>query len=72
MLFLMTMLTICFAVHSDYSIIKTCLSVCGETTIYSTATGDVLLGPEFNYLFFGILHVQNINDRRLRNPTPQV
>ena len=47
-----------FAVHSDYFIIKTCLSVCGETTIYSTVMGDVLVEREFNYLLYGILHVQ--------------
>ena len=34
------------------------MSVCGETTIYSTAMGDVLLEREFNYLLYGILHVQ--------------
>ena len=61
MLFLMTMLTtvVCFAVHSDYFIIKKpCLSVCGETTIYSTTMGNVLLELEFNCLLYGILHVQ--------------
>ena len=57
MLFLMTMLS-CFAVHSDYFIIKTCLRECGETTIYSTAMGDVLLEREFNYQLYGLLHVQ--------------
>ena len=29
-----------------------------ETIIYSTAMGDVLLEREFNYLLYGILHVQ--------------
>ena len=49
---------VCFAVHSDYFIIKTCLSVGGETTIYSTARSDILFDREFNYLLYGILHVQ--------------
>ena len=54
-----TCLPVCFAVHYDYFIIKnTCLSVCGETNIYSTAIGDLLLEREFNYLLFGILDVQ--------------
>ena len=44
MLFLITMLT--------------SLSVCGETAIYSTAMGNILLEYEFNYLLYGILHVQ--------------
>ena len=49
MLFLMTMFTSMF--FSLHFIIKACLSVCGETTIYSTAMGDVLLlEREFNYL----------------------
>ena len=58
MLFLITMLTSLFAVHSDYFITKPCLSVCGVTTIYSTAMGYVLVEREFNYLLYGILHVQ--------------
>ena len=37
---------VCFVVHFDYFIKKTCLSVCGETTIY--IMGDVLLEREFN------------------------
>ena len=32
-------------------------SVRGETTIYSTAMGDVLLERKFNYLLYGISHV---------------
>ena len=67
MLFLMTMLTGLFAVHSDYFIIKTCLSVCGETTIHST--GDVLLEREFKYLLLWYIAWQylvnkNTNDTR--------
>ena len=30
----------------------------GETTIYSAVMGDVLLEQKFNYLLYGILHVQ--------------
>ena len=30
----------------------------GETTIYSTAMGDVLLERELNYQLYGVLHVQ--------------
>ena len=37
---------------------KTYLSVCGETTIYSTAMGDVLIEQKFNYLLYDILHMQ--------------
>ena len=44
-------------VYFDYFIITTCLSVCGETTIYSTAIGDVLLERKFIHLLYGILHV---------------
>ena len=42
MLFLLSMLT----------------SLCGETTIYSTAMGDVLIERKFNYLLYDILHMQ--------------
>ena len=31
--------------------------VCRETTIYSTAMGDVLAEREFNYLLYGILQI---------------
>ena len=61
MLFLMTMLTSLFCCSFLVLYNKnTCLNVCGETTIYSTAMGDVLLEREFNYLLYGIclLHVQ--------------
>ena len=58
MLFLMTMLTGLFRCSFCNFIINTCLSVCGETTIYSTAMRDVLLEREFNYQVYGILHVQ--------------
>ena len=54
----MTMLTGLFRCSFCNFIINTCLSVCGETTIYSTAMRDVLLEREFNYLLYGILHVQ--------------
>ena len=33
-------------------------TVCGEKTIYSTVIGDVLLEREFNYMLYGISHVQ--------------
>ena len=39
--------------HVDYFV----LSVGGETTIYSTAMGDVLLERNFNYLLYGISRV---------------
>ena len=37
---------------------KTYFSVCGETTVYSTAMGDVLIQWEFNYLLYDMLHMQ--------------
>ena len=37
---------------------KTYLSVYGETTIYSTAMGDVLLERAFNYPLYDMLHLQ--------------
>ena len=47
---------VCF-VHFDYFVIKkTCLSVCGETTIYS-AMRDILLKRSFDYMLYGISRV---------------
>ena len=46
---------------------KTCLRICGETLIYSTAMVDVLLEREFNYLLACILRVligQSENQRQ--------
>ena len=40
-----------FVVHFDYfENKKSCLSVCGETTTYSTAMCDISLEREINYL----------------------
>ena len=36
---------------------KTCLSVCGGTTVNSAEMGDVLLEREFNSLLYGISRV---------------
>ena len=47
---------VCFAVHSDYFLIKTCRSVCGETTKYSTAMGDVILERVFKYLLYCMVY----------------
>ena len=49
-----TMLTSLFGCSFVFLHKKTCLNVGGETTIQSTAMGDVLLEREFNYLLYGI------------------
>ena len=59
MLFLMTMLTSLFCCSFClFYTKKTYLSVCGKTTIHSTAMGDVLIERKFNYLLYDISHMQ--------------
>ena len=69
-----TMLNRLFCCSFCFIIKKSCLSVCEKTTAYCTAMCDMSLEREFNYLLYGISQVQivfqNINERRLRNPTP--
>ena len=40
---------------NDYNLL--CVSVCGETTVYTTAMGDILLERKFHYLLYGMWRV---------------